>query len=743
MKSGFPLRAAAALAALLSSPALAQLSATDDQGATGSVSLVFSKARVAVGPQWIDVEEEAEISVQQNRATPADSWLVEGNFGVPTGSVVVGCLLWNDDTLLMGRLRGKADATHKFDSLVPPLPATYRHDPLQIDQVGDSTYHLRLYPVPVGGSRRIRIRYLAPVVSGSGAIPVLPVLSQVVSSLPANWTLDLRGQASGLKLFHDGNWFPISIPARRTLDFATCGSTQLDWQSSASDGSRAVRSRIDSGSWAGDYVLFTGKLPDSVARRVDIRSETVFLWRWIQPSSFVGVLGDNTRAITDWGQMAIDQSRSIVSLSSQLVQMGNKVGLVADQGLDDTTIVFPLSDSASPDFRRMKSWLNGVDAEYIQWRIPRNGTGSAEPGDLEIAKNRQRFRTDFRLAGTLYSRDSGIVRELVVVTVGPDSSGGDLKEMPDLSVLPENVMVSSSQLQQSSECGYYDGYNYTCRSIPPKPSKWPGVDLDGVAAARSVAGKTDSVAGVPLPRFRTRLSATLAMSSSQGEIARDVVLQRGPDGSWNTSLNAQAKGMGKQVTWSFFDASGEVISSWVQTPIWQVVDGDSALPRLWAVSAGRISPNFEGYTTLAPVFGFVDRQYSLLAMPSDSMGRTLQAVYADSGLPFLSSRDIFWKTGTNHSSGIRASFAAWRRLSVALISGRRVRIDLVGVLAGSVEIRDLRGHKVAGWDRSALVGLRSLVWDGRSGGASAPAGLYLIQVRTQDGRSLVASIALP
>jgi len=738
---------------LVGAPAHAQLSATSSDDWPGNVGLEFSKVKVTVGPLWLDIEEEAELS-----AAPAygegygiGPWLISGNFDVPRGTVVTGCLLWNNDTLLMGKLRGRADATQKFDSLVPPLPSAYRYDPLQIDQVGDSTYHLKLYPVADGGTRRIRIRYLVPVTSTAGDVPVLPVLSQALTgtSVPS-WSLDVRGAASGLKIFHDGAWFPLAPPASRNLDFATCGAVHLRWTSLAPDGSRAIRGRIDTGAWQGDYVLFTGRIPDSIGRRLDIRSETVFLWRWIQPGSFF----DNYyggRYLTSYGQEAIDQAQKMVGLAGQLAGTGSKVGLVADQGSGDTSaVVFPLSDSAGSDFRRMNTWLNGIDVNYLSARIPVPASSGGSSGNLDIAKNRQSFRADLREAAVLYSRDSGIVRHLVVVTVGPVATGGDYQEMPDLSGLPATVSVSSSQLIQGI------GYQWTCSNsgdcgymvadTPPLRSQWPGIDLDGVQAVRLGSVNLDSIQGVRLPRIRTRVSANLSMTSSQGSLQKDVVIQRGPDGSWTAGINAQAKGIGNQVTWNFFDDSANVVASWSQTPAWIVANGDSVLPRLWAVSPGKITPNFVGKTSIAPIFGFVDRQYSLLATPADSMGRERQRAYVDSGVPFLSSKDIFAKVGygEDRSSGVRSVVQAKTGLSVRLLAGvRKVSIEFAGLDPLSIEIRDLRGHKVADWSRQSLVGKTSVTWNGRnSSEGSAPSGLYVVVLRTTKG-SFAAQVALP
>ncbi len=729
-------------------PARAMLQSTSFDGYSGNVGMVYSKVKITVGPQWLDIEEEAELT-----AEPVDGgtgpWYLDGTFGVPTGTVVTGCLLWNDDTLLMGKLRGKAIAGKSYDSTVSTSPSGYAHDPLLVDQTGDSTYRLRLYPIADGGSRRIRIRYLVPVTATSGVTSILPVLYQALSgTAPQSWTLDVRGTASNLRIFHDNAWFPLSPPTERVLSFATGGQVQLDWTTLAADGSRAIRDHIDSGAWKGDFVLFTGKVPDSIGNILGIRSETVFLWRWISPQSFFSSDYYGNRSINSYGQQAISQAQTIVGLSSQLAGMGNKVGLVADAGLGDTTEVFPLSDTTGTSYRQMNTWLNGIDVDYLNWRIPAPTTFTASQGNLDIANNRQYFRTDIQYAGALYSKDSGVVRQLVIVTVGPVPSGGDLQEEPDLSPLPPSVSVSSSQLLQGTTgsyvCSYYCNYVYS--TTPPSLSQWPGIDLQGVAAARPTGGNIDSLNGVPLPKVRKAVAATLTLTSSQGSIQQDVVIQRGPDGSWTGGINAQAVGIGQQVNWSFFDDTAKLIASWSETPAWTSLVGDSLMPRLWAASSNHISPNFSTSTSLAPTFGIVDRQYSLLALPSDSLGLVRQASYADSGVPFLSTRDIFAQTGYGENVGtaVRALANSSNGLSVRLLAGlRQVRIEFTGMSPQSIEIRDLRGHKVADWNREALVGKTSILWTGRnSSGGAVPGGVYVVRVRTAS-QVVSASVALP
>ena len=157
-------------------------------------------------------------------------------------------------------------------------------------------------------------------------------------------------------------------------------------------------------------MLYTGKVPDSILAKVNLKSETLVLWKWIQPKSFLTSCrwANNyfDRCPTDNGNLAIEQAARIKDISQHLSSFGSKVGLIADQGMDDSNVVFGLSDSNSLEYRRMNQWLGGINADYLKGKIPFIADGSSSLGtiNLDISKSRQRLRTDIRQAATLYSQ---------------------------------------------------------------------------------------------------------------------------------------------------------------------------------------------------------------------------------------------------------------------------------------------------------------------------------------------------
>jgi len=730
--------------------ASAQLVAQSSDGYQGTANLVQSRLRATVGAQWIDVEEEAEIGAVESvngwypNGDPS-VWLVAGSVALPPQAVVTSCLLWNGDTLLMGKLRGQADAEHIYDSLVPARPVQWARDPLLVQQVGSNTYSIQLYPVASGGTRRFRLRYLLPVLNASGEVSIKPVLSQVNGSRPSLWTFELRGNQT-VKLSMNGNLWPVTAPAQRVYDFPS-GDVTLRWNSSSDpDGSRAVRNHTDSGSWAGDYVLYTGKLPDSIAKRLDIRSETMFLWHWIQPQTFIRRLCDGCSGyLNDDGSTLVSQAQQISNYSSQLTSFGNKVGLVADEGLGDSVRTFPLGDSASASYVNLKSWLAGIGYDYLNARIPSGGIGN--PSAMDAGKSRERFRADIVKAGTFFSKDSGIVREILVVTVGPVPAGQDRLEIPAIA-LPEDVSVRSSDVVPTSR---YTCTEYNCRlvDVPAGSGAWPGVDLVGFAKAHPGTGKLRKLDGTELPAVRTAAAATISIVSEKGLVARDVQLQRGPSGEWLTSFNVHGKSLERSLKWDIWDDSANSIASWATTPEWKTVTNDSVVPRLWARSQGHVSTVFPSAVSLAPYFGFVDQQYSLLATPSDTLGKSMQQVYADSGVPFLRGQDIFAAVGYGKEGGASGitgsrSVAANGALRASLLSGtRKVVIRFDGLELSQLVIRDLRGRVVAQWSASELSHRSSVQWNGQDlSRQSVARGIYLVSARSAVGSHTV-TVALP
>jgi hypothetical protein len=231
--------------------------------------------------------------------------------------------------------------------------------------------------------------------------------------------------------------------------------------------------------------------------------------------------------------------------------------------------------------------------------------------------------------------------------------------------------------------------------------------------------------------IRDSLAGRLSIKSASGTISRKIVVRNVPGIGLAATLNVHGIDVAKSVNWTLYDEKGSTLQTWDATPDWIQVDNDSVVPRLWAKSEAPLSPVFED-KPLAPIFGVVDPFYSLLATPADSVGRERQASLVDSGVPFLSSREIFARVGYGGDQtgvgGIANRLA--KTLKVRLDgTSRLLRIDLEGIAASRVEIRDLQGRLLVAWDKTELAGRKSLEWR-LPGGAK---GLLLVSARTSTG----------
>jgi len=724
--------------AFLAGPSGAYLVAQNLKGVRGQANLLMSHVTVQVGAQWLDIEEEAEVEITTTNSTAKGPWILEGEFAVPNGTAIVGCMLWNDDTLLMGKLRGKASAEHIFDSLVPTRDSSWARDPLLVEQLSATTYGLHLFPFQTSGTRRFRLRYLVPLVPGQNELSIKPLAASFLTgTLPAQFRLRLRGATQGVKIVRGASVWPAELPSYQLVDLDAPTDVRLRWPAGPSgDGTCAIKGRIDSGAWKGEFALFTGKVPDSILTKTALRSETVVLWRWISPEQFFDacydeVTGTNTaRCPNEFGQLAVRQADAIGQIAQRSVENRGKIGLVADEGMEDAPRVYPLTDSTTTNYRNLRLWLSSITPSYLDWRIPKPsasvGGGST---NLEISKNRDRFRTDVVEVAALYGSGTGVIRHLLVVTVGPTPVTGEFLEAPDVSSLPSDVSVSSSVLVAPGSGSLSENIYY---ADPPPAAHWPGVDLEGVVQTRNGGAKTVTWNGIVLPRTRETLAGRLSLRSGSVNVSRDIVVRSNGQGGLNTSLNVHGTSLGDVVTWSLYDENGDTVALWTESPKWLRVDGDSVMPRLWGKSEAPLSPVFED-RDFGPLFGYVDRFYSLLATPSDTVGRVRQAALRDSGVPFLSYAEIFPRQGykTDGSTTLARAYARPGGLQVRWIASlRTVRVDLAGLDARGVEVRDLRGRLLASFPASQLAGLASLDWRVPAGTGRA---MLVVSVRTAQG----------
>lgn len=728
------------VAALRAEVATASLTASDSVKSGAAVHLLSSKVRVAVGAQWIDVEEDAELQVASGTSTAARVYQVGGTFALPARAQITGCLFWRGDSIMKGKLRVHAKAVQQYSQIVNDT-SDFSKDPLLIEHVSGDTYRLRAYPFLPGEFRRIRIRYIAPVVSENGEVSVLPVFAKVSGSRPSSWTLAVRGNATGLKLKRDESVWALGSPSIQSFEFPASGSARLVWNGSASLGAeRAVFDRIQSGPWMGDFVMYTGKIPDSLARRVEIRSETVILWRWIRPEGFSEPCGDDTCLSAD-GQSAASQAGLIRDLAEWIVAEGNKVALVADLSRDEPPILKPMGDSASAEYRNLSSWVDAAREPYVKWRT---ASLAGVPG-MDLENNRARFARDLTLAGAMFSTDTSVVKHVLVVTVGPNPTGADYALPAIDSGLPEGVSVASTSL--SGKDSSFDAGQMAWVSNGYARASWPGVDLRALESKR-IGRRIGWINGVRIPRSRNYAAATISIASANGTISAHPIITKSRNGSWFASLNVHDQSLGRSLRWLVTDERGDSIVGWTSSPTWTEFVDDSVVPRLWAASPLRETTlrGFQSDSVFGAKFGYVDSRFSLLALPSDFVSPEEALALRDSGVPFLRAPEIFldstaYKNPETHTRVRPRANGAELRLNAFAVGRGRIRIEFPGERPRRVQVLDVQGRLVREWTAEELAGRTHLEWS-PAGGSWSRGGVLLVRIVGASGARSVP-VALP
>ncbi|MBK8801729.1 MAG: hypothetical protein IPN71_06645 [Fibrobacteres bacterium] len=729
------------LVLLLAGESQAVLEAFQKDKGRAKVNLMSSRLRATVGPQWVDIEEEAELQVV---AIPGDTsriFQLRGTLQFPARAVVVGCVVWRGDTALQAKLRPQDQSLGILLTIVNDT-TPFSSDPVLLELDSADRYTLRAYPFLTQGSRRIRIRYLLPVQAVTGEVEVFPIFSQVTGSLSSDWVLETRGQPDSLRMVQVGTASPLTSPGMRTLSFSNSGKASLVWGRNDLPGTqRAVFDRIQGGAWAGDYAMFSGTIPDSIASRASRRAEIVVLWRWIDAETFLDpcwrenpVTGEPevSRCLSEHGQRALVQAAEIRKLAERTIARGHRFALVVDHGLDDTCRVYRMADSTVRASWDIRNWLIGVDEDYLQFRIPSSPASATSSQGTEA--NQIRLASDLTKVGSVFSKDSGWVRHLVVTTTGPIVTGGDFLEPPDLSGLPSDVSIRSN-LFDSMEWEWSDATQGYVEAGFAR-SRWPGVDLTQAEAMRQ-GDDMALVDGVWLPRMREVLTGRLLIKAGAMDLEFPFQSQRGSNGRWPIALNALAATLAKDIRAEIFAENASTIAKWSISPRWVELSQDSIVPRLWARSSGRTS-NVYGFitpTSLANTFGYVDGAYSLLAIPPDTLGRARSRAIEDSLVPFLQPSDIFTRVGYRDGPGqskiVRTPVLKGGHPQARWLGSRKLRVDFDGLSVQIAEVLDVQGRVLAKIGRESFHGMGYVDFD--LSNMSGRKGLVMVRLATASG----------
>lgn len=275
------------LGAYLAFPQGYQWQTTHNGWSSGQVRLESVIFRATIHPLHIDIEEEAVIG------TTGDVWNgdaktleIAGTYAATKGTTIRSLLLWNGDKILKAKMMDKRKADSLYEATVDrQKPQVFPRDPAMIYMISPDVYQIKIYPVEIGKSRKIRVLYTLPKQSSSmtefsfksifmDGMPAAQIPSQF--KFYAKYAAGNKNQYTllstvGARLLEEGVTYLL-----HTSDFftpssvwwANQGSVQFDIEAQNEQKTLAFTQKNTSGGVTSNYSIVLGPTPDALNQEI-------------------------------------------------------------------------------------------------------------------------------------------------------------------------------------------------------------------------------------------------------------------------------------------------------------------------------------------------------------------------------------------------------------------------------------------------------------------------------------------
>jgi Vault protein inter-alpha-trypsin domain len=647
---------------------------------SGYVEIKSIAKRVTINPYFLDIEEDVVVAPYSTYAPAnSDSTLeITGTFYLPSNTVVTGILIWDGDNILEGKLKSKQDARTEYENVVQ---RTVR-DPILVEKTGEGvnadSYRISIYPVSYYGSRKFRIRYLCPqrFIDNRLKLQIPATFVNQVYKCPNEIPVSLKGTENinkvNLEYVIDKSETKDSLISSTTLNLPYTTTIQsskfgddyyqfyqysnyskpfIALSQNEGTNSMLVQSQFSDGLWKGNYIMYWGMPPDSLRINSGIHREIMFLWKWNFPSTFV-YKENNVKYLSPYGKDVIAQAGRISSLTNVIAGGGDKTGLLLDQGEVSNNSFFPLATNGSSTFDSMSTFLRSLDSNYfyskydgidppIKIRVPENEQAAF------LKKNTESFNISMKLICSVFSKNEKIIKHIVLLTAGP---------VPDMPNLEDYYLKSDTMLKNISISSYGSSQKYPT-------GYWPGVPLYKVLENHALSENGYYNQGFWIPvkknaRFEMTIANTGSAFTTKLQTTFTTKIQTSlykPSTSSipTTTTTTTAKNVDtcffsghsfspwNKITWNAYDSMGNNLGTYCFPIQSNPIQSDTFAVKLWA---GTRRPVAEGgyENNRGARFGIVDANFSLLALPNDTISLNEKFDLAETGLPFLTRNEIYF-----------------------------------------------------------------------------------------------------
>jgi len=356
------------------------------------------------------------------------------------------------------------------------------------------------------------------------------------------------------------------------------------------------------GTWKGKYLLLNTSIPDSVMILLSKKLETVVLWRWNKPSSFVKKFSNNEiKNITSYGTQAVSQAKAIRLLASEVVNTGNQVALVHSIQYQSSPQKFGMGGKGSNNYAKLDGYLKQINEDYIlNSGYFESDIAPEHPGDTLLDSSLYEFRKSMQIVNGLYSNGNEILKHLVIISAGPISISQDLISMEELDSLFKDK-----------------NFSVDCDQAAWRHISFPIVK--NISLQRPLA----LFASFNLPEFRPN-SIILKVSNA----SKNYSFTLSPDQASFSIIAKSDSAWSNELTWNGFDRNGLPFSTAKSIMESYVSNKDTGLVKLWAGNSQRIAEKSESGIELK--YGVVSEDYCLKIYPSYKGYDSTATAYATS-----------------------------------------------------------------------------------------------------------------
>ncbi len=558
---------------------------------------------------YLDVTEDAILSpsiASDGQTQPP--YYMQGTVHLPKGSSIISFYVSSDTTGYSAKVLPEFPLGFEVDTTMGENIASLKFKNqtwgLSADQ---DWYELSLNSIQPGKIYNVRIRYLTPNAGGSSALYTMNILNHSLEGNPRYFELKYLGSVENAahSLEIGGLTYPlgenqsIQVPYNSTFQIRTVESTI----------SKFHTTQFSEGPWMGKYLILNTTIPDSVLSSMSQPIETVFLWRWNRPSSFVNRYRYyDYSSLSNYGQQAVSQASAIREMVKYLVTLGNQTGMVHSIQYKKPE-VFPLCKAKSSAFARLDGYLSQFTEDYFL------NSGyfeyDTEPDDPiptgPVDSSKAEFKSCLNEVHGLYSDGNGVLKHLVIISAGPVQISRDLISIEEIDSLVNDLSVDcQNAVWRDISFNLVSSVSLQKTLVPIGGFSFPEFRPSSIMLQVSSESKTYSF---PLSTVQNRFSI---MAKSQG--------------SWNSTL-----------TWKGYSKSGEVMGEATSKAAVLNVPQDTGLVKLWASCADRLADKVE--TDVGLTYGVISEQSSLRIF-STFKG------YDSTSTAYASTVPVYWKPTT-------------------------------------------------------------------------------------------------